>query len=47
MDYDAVEMILGQLNEDKLPKEEKEKVAQLSKMLKVFDWEGMEELINQ
>ncbi|WP_051689332.1 hybrid sensor histidine kinase/response regulator [Butyrivibrio sp. AE2032] len=47
MDYDAVEMILGQLNEYKLPKEEKEKVAQLSKMLKVFDWEGMEELINQ
>ncbi len=47
MDYDAVEMILGQLKEYKLPKEDKDKMTELSKMLKVFDWEGMEALINQ
>ncbi len=45
MDYDAVEMILGQLKEYNLPKEDKEKVAELSRMLKVFDWDGMEALI--
>jgi CheY-like chemotaxis protein len=45
MDYDAVEMILGQLKEYNLPKEDKEKVAELSKLLKVFDWDGMEALI--
>ena len=47
MDYDAVEMILGQLKEYKLPKEDKDKMTELSKMLKVFDWEGMEALVNQ
>lgn len=46
MDYDAVEMILDQLKEYKLPEEDKKKVAELSKMLKVFDWEGMEALID-
>ena len=47
MDYDAVEMILGQLKEYKLPKEDKDKMTELSKMLKVFDWEGMEALLGQ
>lgn len=46
MDYDAVEMILNQLNEYKLPKDDKEKIAELAKKLKVFDWEGMEALIS-
>ncbi len=46
MDYDSVEMILNNLNEYSLPKEDSEKISKLSQMLKVFDWEGMEELIN-
>ena len=47
MDYDAVEMILDQLKGYNLPKEDKEKMAELAKKLKVFDWEGMEAIINQ
>jgi CheY-like chemotaxis protein/HPt (histidine-containing phosphotransfer) domain-containing protein len=47
MDYDAVEMILDQLKEYSLPKEDKQKIDQIAKMLKVFDWEGMEKLIEQ
>lgn len=45
MDYDSVELILNNLKEYKLPEKDSEKISQLSKMLKVFDWEGMEELI--
>jgi signal transduction histidine kinase/CheY-like chemotaxis protein/HPt (histidine-containing phosphotransfer) domain-containing protein len=47
MDYDSVELILKQLKEYKLPKEESEKFAELGRMLKAFDWEGMEELIKK
>jgi signal transduction histidine kinase/DNA-binding NarL/FixJ family response regulator len=47
MDYDAVEMILNQLKEYRLPKEDKDKMSEMAKKLKVFDWEGMEALINQ
>ncbi|WP_051212925.1 two-component regulator propeller domain-containing protein [Butyrivibrio fibrisolvens] len=47
MDYDSVELILNQLKEYKLPKEDKEKMTQLGKMLKSFDWDAMESLINQ
>ena len=47
MDYDAVEMILDQVKEYKLPKEDKDKMSELAKMLKVFDWEGMEALLDQ
>ena len=45
MDYDAVEMIIGQLKEYKLPEGEAQKIAELEKMLRVFDWDGMENLI--
>ena len=47
MDYDAVDFILSELKASKLPKEYEEKVTELSKMLKAFDWEGMENLIDQ
>jgi CheY-like chemotaxis protein len=47
MDYDSVELILNQLKEYKLPKEDKEKMTQLGKMLKSFDWDAMESLMNQ
>ncbi|MCR5343058.1 MAG: response regulator [Butyrivibrio sp.] len=45
MDYDAVEMIIGQLKTFALPEEDATKVAELEKMLRNFDWDGMEELI--
>ena len=47
MDYDAVELILNNLKEYALPEGDDEKIAKLSQMLKAFDWEGMENLINQ
>ena len=45
MDYDSVEMILDQLKEYKLPDEDSDKMQKLAKMLKAFDWDGMEALI--
>ena len=45
MDYDAVEMILEELSEYILPDEDKDNIGRLSDMLKVFDWDGMEEWI--
>ncbi|MCR5774059.1 MAG: response regulator, partial [Lachnospiraceae bacterium] len=45
MDYDAVEMILDELREYELPKEDAQKIKELSKLLKVFDWDGMEALV--
>ena len=45
MDYDSVEMILEQLKEYRLPKEDAEKIAELEKLLKKFDWDAMEKLI--
>ncbi len=45
MDYDAVEMILEELNEYALPEEDDHKMKELAKMLRVFDWDGMEKLI--
>lgn len=45
MDYDSVEMILEQLKEYKLPPEDQNKMEELSRMLKILDWDGMESLI--
>ena len=45
MDYDSVEMILGDLKQYKLPEEDKAKIEQLAQLLKTFDWDKMEELI--
>lgn len=45
MDYDSVEMILAQLGEYALPEEDAEKIKELGRMLKVFDWDSMEALI--
>ncbi len=47
MDYDAVEMILEQLKEYALPKEDDRKMKEIDCMLRSFDWDGMEELIKQ
>ncbi|MBR1440537.1 MAG: response regulator [Lachnospiraceae bacterium] len=45
MDYDAVEMILDQLKEYKLPEADTKIMKELAKLLKTFDWDQMEELI--
>ncbi len=45
MDYDSVEIILGQLSKFKLPEEDTKTMKELGAMLKGFDWDGMEELI--
>ncbi len=45
MDYDSVEMILEQLSAYKLPDEDARKTEELGKKLRVFDWEGMEQLL--
>ena len=45
MDYDAVEMILEQLDEFALPAEDKERMDEIRRLLKVFDWDGMEAVI--
>lgn len=46
MDYDSVEMILEQLNEYALPDADDEKIRELSRLLKLFDWDAMEQLLN-
>ncbi|MCR4654827.1 MAG: response regulator [Lachnospiraceae bacterium] len=45
MDYDSAEMILDQLKEYKLPKDEKKKLLELEKLLKALDWDAMEKLV--
>nr|MCR4589086.1 response regulator [Lachnospiraceae bacterium] len=47
MDYDAVEMILDQLQGYRLPEEDKEKIAELSRLLKAFEWDKMEQLTDK
>ncbi|MCR4909617.1 MAG: response regulator [Lachnospiraceae bacterium] len=45
MDYDAVEMILEELREYELPGEDESRIKTIEKMLRAFDWDGMEELM--
>ncbi len=45
MDYDAVEMILSELSEYKLPEDDAKKMAEMAKLLKKFDWDAMEALL--
>ncbi len=47
MDYDAVEMIINQLNKYRLPDEDADKINELTRMLKSFDWDGMEALFSR
>ena len=47
MDYDSVEMIIGQLKEYKLPEEDAAKIAELEKMLRAFEWDDMEKFITK
>ncbi len=45
MDYDSVEMILDQVGEYALPKEDGERMAKIRTLLKSLDWDGMEALM--
>ncbi|MBQ9549585.1 MAG: response regulator [Lachnospiraceae bacterium] len=45
MDYDAVEMVLSQVEEFRLPDKDSLIFDGLKKRLKVLDWDGMEELL--
>ncbi|MCR4777745.1 MAG: response regulator [Lachnospiraceae bacterium] len=45
MDYDSVEMIVKQVMEYKLPKEDEELMKEFEKSLKNVDWDKMEELV--
>ncbi|MCR5596203.1 MAG: response regulator [Lachnospiraceae bacterium] len=47
MDYDAVEMILGELKAYRLPKEDAEKIERIEKLLKSFDWEKLETIADE
>ncbi|MBR1476959.1 MAG: response regulator [Lachnospiraceae bacterium] len=46
MDYDSVEIILDNLKEYAIPKEDEEIIKEVHRMLKSFDWDGMEALIS-
>ena len=46
MDYDGVEMVIEQVKEYKLPDEDAKKFAELSRLLKLFDWDAMEEVLD-
>ena len=45
MDYDSVEMIVNQVMEYDLEKEDAERFEALAKGLKNCDWDGMEEVM--
>ncbi|WP_022767737.1 MULTISPECIES: Hpt domain-containing protein [unclassified Butyrivibrio] len=45
MDYEAVEMVLSELNEYKLPPEDEKKVKNLEKLLRNFDWGNIEAMV--
>ncbi len=47
MDYDAVETIVNDLSKFRLPEKEAETIKKLRKMMKAYDWDGMEELISR
>ena len=46
MDYDAMEMVLEDLDNYKLSEESSKIIAELKKLMKKLDWEKMEELIS-
>ncbi|MBR1635999.1 MAG: response regulator [Lachnospiraceae bacterium] len=47
MDYDAVEMVIGQISEYRLQEKDAAFFAELEKLLKKFDWDGMEGLLGK
>ncbi|MCR5671537.1 MAG: Hpt domain-containing protein [Butyrivibrio sp.] len=47
MDYDGAEDVLLELDGYELPKEAQSDIEKLGNMLKMFDWDGMEQLIKE
>ena len=47
MDYDGVEMVVSQVEEYKLPEDDRKLFDALKAALKKFDWDEMEKLINE
>ncbi len=47
MDYDSVEMIISQLKEYSLPDKDALIMDDIEKMLRKFDWDGMEVIVNE
>ena len=45
MDYDAVEMVIAELKEYKLPPMDLEKVKKIEKLLRNFDWDKIQALV--
>ena len=45
MDYEAVEMVLSELNEYTLPPDDEKKVKNLEKLLRNFDWDNIEAML--
>ncbi len=45
MDYDSVEMVLGNLSQYALPEKDAEKIDNIGKMLKVLDWDGITQIL--
>ena len=45
MDYDSAEMVFAQLKDYKLPEADAAKFAELEKLLRKLDWDGMEKLL--
>ncbi len=46
MDYDSVEMIIGNLKEYRLPEADAKKIGDLEKMLKTLDWDSMAQALD-
>ena len=47
MDYDSVEMIVGELDKYKLPDEDKDRIKRLKKSMKAMDWDTMTAIISE
>ncbi len=47
MDYDAVEMVLSELNEYTLPPKDRDFIKVLEKLHRNFDWDGIESMLSE
>ena len=47
MDYDSVEMIIGELGKYKLPGDDKDRIKRLKKSMKAMDWDTMTAIISE
>ncbi len=45
MDYDAIEMMMDELKVYRLPEEDEKIMSELKRLMKLYDWEAMEKLI--